>query len=61
MFDVSVNYVFASKYKMEQGKTKTMGIFVLFAVSSIKNNHTDQRESDQTVKMNKILVWPCSF
>lgn len=38
-----------------------MGMFVLFAVSSIKINHTDQRESDQTVEMNKILVWLCSF
>lgn len=47
--------------RWNRGKTKTMGIFVLFAVSSIKNNHTDQRKSDQTVKMNKILVWPCSF
>lgn len=47
--------------RWNRGKTKTMGIFVLFAVSSIKNNHTDQRESDQTVKMNKILVWPCSL
>lgn len=47
--------------RWNRGKTKTMGIFVLFAVSSIKSNHTDQRESDQTVKMNKILVWPCSF
>lgn len=25
MFDVSVNYVFASKYKMEQGKNKDNG------------------------------------
>lgn len=36
--------------KWNREKTKRMGIFVLFAVSSIKINHTDQRESDQTVK-----------
>lgn len=52
MFDMSVNYV---NIRWNREKTKTMGIFVLFAVSSIKNNHTDQRESDQTVKMNRFL------
>lgn len=58
MFDMSVNYVFARKYKMEQGKNKENGHICFICCKQLI---LTRGSLIRLLKMNKIFVWPCSF